>query len=394
MLDPTDLIRLSSSAKEVLSGNEQLDVQTETTQDDSSAISGLDLLVVFSGYLDAGNVSTQLENVLLEGLDHHTIATFDADQLLDYRARRPHLRFDGREFFDYEAPELKLHLLKDQMQKPFLMLSGPEPDYQWDRFVGAVMILIDQLDVELVTFVDAVPLPVPHTRPLGVTTHGNVEELLEGLATWSPEGRITAGAAQLLELRTAEAGRNVSGYTLHVPHYLADATYPPAAVAGLEYVGAAMEVLLPTEELRQSGRDVEQQITEQVQGRPEIATMLERLEDRFDEYADQHQARSLLLKPDEDMPDADEIGSAVETYLSDQVQRDDAGLDAEERDALEYTGKLDHGKNKTDNEPMRPSRSEVGPEVIWYVVEDHDDDDDEDSAAHTRDDEDPDDDSQ
>ena len=75
--------------------------------------------------------------------------------------------------------------LKDQMQKPFLLLSGPEPDYQWDRFVAAVMLLVDQLDVRLVTLVDAIPLPVPHTRPLGVTTHGNADELLEGLATWS-----------------------------------------------------------------------------------------------------------------------------------------------------------------------------------------------------------------
>ncbi|MDN6679379.1 MAG: PAC2 family protein, partial [Yaniella sp.] len=264
MLDPTDLIRMSSSARQLLSGKASSDQATEG----DPAIHGLDMLVVFSGYLDAGSVSTQLENALLERLDHQRIATFDTDQLLDYRARRPQLRFDGRQFFDYEAPELELHLLKDQMQKPFLLLSGPEPDYQWDRFVAAVMLLIEQLDVSLVSLVDAIPLPVPHTRPLGVTTHGNAEELLEGLATWSPKGRIAAGAAQLLELRVAEAGRKVSGYTLHVPHYLADATYPQAAVASLEYVGAAMELMLPSEELRESGRDVEQQISAQVQNRP------------------------------------------------------------------------------------------------------------------------------
>src|SRR5699024_10589893 len=329
MLDPIDLIRLSSWAKGLLSSS-----RTSGDPDEGRpSLHGLDLLVVFSGYLDAGNVSTQLENVLLERLDHQRIATFDTDQLLDYRSRRPHLRFDGEKFFDYEAPELELHLLKDQMQRPFLMLSGPEPDYQWDRFVAAVMILIDQLDVELVTFVDAIPLPVPHTRPLGVTTHGNARELLGGRATWAPTGRIAAGAAQLLELRAAEADRKVSGYTLHVPHYLADATYPQAAVAGLEYVGAAMDLVLPTEELRESGREVEQQINAQVQHRPEIASMLERLEEQFDQYAQERRPRSLLLRPDEHVPDAEEIGSVVETYLSGQAQQDAAGLDADERDA-------------------------------------------------------------
>ncbi|GAA4472220.1 PAC2 family protein [Enteractinococcus fodinae] len=372
MLDPIDLIRLSSSAKELLSGTQARDASDE----EGPALHGLDLLVVFSGYLDAGNVSTQLENVLLERLDHQRIATFDTDQLLDYRARRPHLRFDGEQFFDYEAPELELHLLKDQMQKPFLMLSGPEPDYQWDRFVAAVMLLVEQLEVNLVTFVDAIPLPVPHTRPLGVTTHGNAQELLEGLATWAPEGRIAAGAAQLLELRAAEARHKVSGYTLHVPHYLADATYPQAAVAALEYVGAAMDLMLPSEELRESGREVERQIAAQVQNRPEISAMLERLEERFDAYAQEHQARSLLLKPNEQMPDADEIGSAVESYLSDHAQRDDAGLDADDHSALLDSGQLEQKRPSTD--PMRPSRSEVDPESLGFVApEDDPDQDDE-----------------
>lgn len=369
MLDPIDLIRMSSSAKQLFLGT----ASSKQAIAHDSALHGLDMLVVFSGYLDAGSVSTQLENALLERLDHQLLATFETDQLLDYRSRRPQLRFDGRQFFDYEAPELELHLVRDQMQKPFLLLSGPEPDYQWDRFVAAVMMLVEQFDVQLVSLVDAIPLPVPHTRPIGVTTHGNAEELLEGLATWSPKGRIAAGAAQLLELRIAEAGRKVSGYTLHVPHYLADATYPQAAVAALEYVGAAMELMLPSEELRESGRDVEQQISEQVQNRPEIASMLHSLEERFDDYAAEHQTRSLLLNRDQDMPNADEIGSAVETYLSDHVQQDDAGLNSDELDALEYTGKV--SRKKAPEDPMRPSRADVEPGSIWFVVDEPDDED-------------------
>lgn len=369
MLDPIDLIRMSSSAKQLFLGT----ASSKQAFAHDSALHGLDMLVVFSGYLDAGSVSTQLENALLERLDHQLLATFETDQLLDYRSRRPQLRFDGRQFFDYEAPELELHLVRDQMQKPFLLLSGPEPDYQWDRFVAAVMMLVEQFDVQLVSLVDAIPLPVPHTRPIGVTTHGNAEELLEGLATWSPKGRIAAGAAQLLELRIAEAGRKVSGYTLHVPHYLADATYPQAAVAALEYVGAAMELMLPSEELRESGRDVEQQISEQVQNRPEIASMLHSLEERFDDYAAEHQTRSLLLNRDQDMPNADEIGSAVETYLSDHVQQDDAGLNSDELDALEYTGKV--SRKKAPEDPMRPSRADVEPGSIWFVVDEPDDED-------------------
>lgn len=379
MLDPVDLISMSSWARRLLSG-------TASFEEDSRAIHNLDLVVVFSGYLDAGNVSTQIENALLERLDHQRLATFDIDQLLDYRARRPQLRFDGQRFSDYEAPALELHLVKDQMQQPFLLLSGPEPDYQWDRFVAAVMLLIEQLDIGLISFVDAMPLPVPHTRPLGVSTHGTAEELIAGLTTWAPKGRVAAGAAQLLELRAAEAGRQVSGYTLHVPHYLADATYPQAAVAGLEYVGAAMDLMLPTEELRESGREVEQQINAQVQHRPEIASMLERLEEQFDQYAQERRPRSLLLRPDEHVPDAEEIGSVVETYLSGQAQQDAAGLDADERDALELTGSL--GTQGTIKDPMRPSRADTEPDVFWYVVDESDGDAEDDGRDEADDDDD------
>src|SRR5699024_7822224 len=142
--------------------------------------------------------------------------TFDIDQLLDYRARRPQLRFDGRRFSDYEAPALELHLVKDQMQRPFLLLIRPEPGYQWDRFVAAVMLLVEQLDGGLFSFGDALPLPVPRTRPLGVSTLGTAEELIAGLTTWAPKGRIASGVAQLLELRAGGAGHRASGYTLFV----------------------------------------------------------------------------------------------------------------------------------------------------------------------------------
>src|SRR5699024_7020432 len=99
-----------------------------------------------------------------------------------------------------------------------------------------------------------------------------------------------------------------------------------------------MELMLPSEELRESGRDVEQQISAQVQNRPELASMLNLLEERYNECVQEHHTRSLLLNRDQDMPDADEIGSAVESYLSHHVQQDDAGLDEDERVALEYTG--------------------------------------------------------
>ena len=48
----------------------------------------------------------------------------------------------------------------------FLLLAGPEPDLQWERFIAAVTGLIDRLGVRLTVGLNAIPMAVPHTRPV------------------------------------------------------------------------------------------------------------------------------------------------------------------------------------------------------------------------------------
>jgi hypothetical protein len=204
-------------------------------------------------------------------------------------------------------------------------LTGPEPDYQWDRFSGAVVWLANRLQTRLVAWVQSLPMPVPHTRPIGVTVHGSRQDLINGITTWKPKAELQAGIGPLLEVRLAEAGRDVVGYSIHVPHYLADAQYPPAAVAALEYLGAATSLMLPTDRLRENGRDVEGQIDRQVQDSADVKRVVVRLEERYDEYAGHEERRSLLVKDNEELPDADELGAAVEAFLATQPAGDTDG---------------------------------------------------------------------
>ena len=82
---------------------------------------------------------------LLSSLPHETVARFDADRLIDYRSRRPLMIYDNSHWESYEAPELALHLLRDQNERPFLLLTGPEPDHEWKLFTDAVLGLSAQL---------------------------------------------------------------------------------------------------------------------------------------------------------------------------------------------------------------------------------------------------------
>lgn len=281
-------------------------------------LKGLNLLMGFTGFTDAGQVVSQINAELLGKLDAEPVALFDIDQLIDYRSRRPQISFVEDHLTDYQQPAMVLYKLVDGLGQPFLFLAGNEPDLQWERFSAAVVALVQRLDVNLVAWVHSIPMPVPHTRPIGVTVHGNRPDLIEGMSSWKATVQLPSAIGHLLEVRLTEAGRNIAGYAVHVPHYLADAEYPRAAVAALEHLGAATSLMLPTDRLRESGREVERQIIEQVNGSTEVQGVVQRLEQQYDERQQDTPVRSLLAADGEDLPDADELGAAIEAYLADQ----------------------------------------------------------------------------
>src|SRR6195952_2508497 len=204
---------------------------------------GLPLGAGLTGFADAGSGVSQLGTYLLGTLDSEVVATFDADILLDYRARRPIIYFDQDHLTDYQPATLKLYLAHDELRQPFLLLSGFEPDFQWERFTQAVLGLIDRLKVKSVTWVHAIPMPVPHTRPIGVTVSGNRAELIETMSIWKPHTQVPANALHLLEYRLQERGHPLAGFVLLTPHSLADPEYPAAAVPALESVSAATSLI-------------------------------------------------------------------------------------------------------------------------------------------------------
>jgi hypothetical protein len=297
-----------------------LDPQSLYIRDDalfsSTELRGLNLVMGFTGFADAGHVVRQITAELLDTLDAQMIAEFDADQLIDYRSRRPQISFVEDHLQDYQAPSLALYRLVDGLGSPFLLLAGFEPDLQWERFARAVVGLVEELDVNLVTWIHSIPMPVPHTRPVGVTVHGNRPELIEGISVWKPTVDVPAAVGHILELRLTEAGRNIAGYVIHEPHYLAEAEYPTAAVAGLEYLGAATSLMLPTDRLREAGREVGRQIAEQIEASEEVQQVVSRLETRYDEKAEGTVRRSLLADENDQLPNADALGAAVEAYLA------------------------------------------------------------------------------
>mgnify|MGYP001788477494 CR=1 FL=1 len=168
---------------------------------DRPELDGPVLVQALEGFIDAGGARKLASTHLLDSLESQIVARFDVDQLFDYRARRPVMVFAKDHWEFYDAPVLAIHLLRDQAGTPFLLLAGPEPDVQWERFVAAVQQVCAALGVRRSIGLNAIPMGLPHTRPVGVIAHGSPRSLVEAYEPWVETVQVPASAGHLLELR-------------------------------------------------------------------------------------------------------------------------------------------------------------------------------------------------
>jgi len=243
------------------------------------------LIVALDGYIDAGSGVRLAVEHLMATLPNTVIGTFDVDQLIDYRARRPILTYQQNAFTAYQQPELQVHVLTDADGASFLLLSGPEPDSQWERFIAAVGQIADRFAVRLTVGLMAIPMGVPHSRPTGMSSHATRPGLLPQQEDWMGVIQVPGHAVGLMEYRFGRAGRDAIGFAAHVPHYIARSDYPETARTLIEE-------------------------------NAEVADIVKALEQQYDAYA--AATGQSLLAQSAPLPTADELGAQFEAFLADR----------------------------------------------------------------------------
>jgi hypothetical protein len=265
---------------------------------DSEPLVAPTLVAAFDGWIDAGGASTATAGRLADGAG--VVATFDADVLYDYRARRPTLDIiDGR-LAELSWPELTLRRTRVG-DRDVLVLTGAEPDFHWQELADDMVELAGRLGVAEWISLGAIPAAVPHTRPVPIIGSASGSGLLRGGVQPGPQGRlrVPAAAISVLELAAARAGLPSLGYYAQVPHYVSG----PYALAALEL-------------LRTLGRHLEAEIPEGPLG--EEATQLRTHLDvatTEDETTRKYVERLEAMVDEARLPSGDELISEIERFL-------------------------------------------------------------------------------
>lgn len=266
------------------------------------------LLLATESWVDAGFGAQAAIAHILETIHTEVLATFNADELIDFRSRRPIVRISDGVVDNLSWPEIQLRAGQDAAGRSVLVLVGPEPDMAWHAFVRAVVGLATQLGVRLVVGLGAYAAPVPHTRPVSLMAIATMAELAARVGVVSGTAETPAGIQTALQEGFAAAGIPAIGVWARVPHYLAAIPYPAASAALVDALAAVAGLKLDAGELHAAADSVVNQIDEIIANSAEYRDLVSGLEAAFD---------GDVATPSDlsGLPSGEELAAEIERFL-------------------------------------------------------------------------------
>jgi hypothetical protein len=266
------------------------------------------LVISLEGWIDAGLGATSAASALLGAIPTEVLATFDGDDLIDQRARRPVLRIVEGLNAGLTWPEIRLLVGEDRSGNDMLFLVGPEPDLHWRPFVASVVELALDLGVRLAVGLGAFPAAAPHTRPVRLAATATTSELASRVGVVPGTLEVPAGIEAALEQGFAATDIPAVGLWARVPHYVSAMPYPAASAALVDGLANVAGLTLESSGLHAAADVTRSRVDELIEQSSEHKAMVRQLEDNID----QAEGTPLDLGP---LPSGDEIAAELERYL-------------------------------------------------------------------------------
>jgi proteasome assembly chaperone (PAC2) family protein len=237
------------------------------------------MVCAFQGWNDAGDAASSAVSFLASALEARRFARIDSEEFYDYQASRPCVRFNEAKEREIVWPAVEvLEAAAPRAPRDLVLVQGVEPSMRWRAFSSNLIDLAEALGVQVVVCLGALLGDVPHTRPVAMTGHASDPSLLERLGMQSSTYEGPTGIVGVLHAACVAAGLPSASLWAGVPHYVAAAANPKAALALIRRVEGLVGVSVDVSELETAAAEYERQVGLAVQSDPDIQAFVERLE--------------------------------------------------------------------------------------------------------------------
>jgi proteasome assembly chaperone (PAC2) family protein len=274
------------------------------------------LVCAFKGWNDAGDAASAAVQFLGASHSATRFAQIDPEDFYDFQATRPRIKLDESNTRELTWPNVEVYEARvPRAPRDLVLLTGPEPSMRWRTFCAAVVELAEALGVQMVVTVGALLADVPHSRPVSITGLSSDDALTAhlGLNRSSYEG--PTGITGVLWQACAEAGLPSASLWAAVPHYVAAAPNPKAALALVRKLEGLVGVTVDASELEGAAADYERQVSLAVQSDPDVQAFVERLERAAEEEDEDRDPTEL--------PSGDVIAREFQRFLRQRGPEDD-----------------------------------------------------------------------
>jgi proteasome assembly chaperone (PAC2) family protein len=283
------------------------------------------MVCAFEGWNDAGDAASTAVAFMSTALKAERFAHIDTEEFYDFQANRPRIRLtgsgDGRREIEWPSVEMYEAQVPGG-QRDLVLVQGVEPSLRWRSFSASIVELAEALGVQMVITLGALLADVPHTRPVAMTGFASDPVLMERMGAHRPsdyEG--PTGIVGVLHSVCTDAGLPSMSLWASIPHYVAAAPSPKAALALVRRLEGVLGISLDTSELEEATVGYERQVGLAVSSNPEVQAFVDRLEqdDAEDDDDDRRDELPLLL---EDLPSGDLLASEFQRFLRQQGDED------------------------------------------------------------------------
>ena len=265
------------------------------------------MVCAFQGWNDAGDAASSAVSFLSSSLEARRFARIDSEEFYDFQANRPSVQFNDANEREIVWPTVEVFEARaPRAPRDIVLVQGVEPSLRWRAFCGHMVDLAEALGVQVVVTLGALLGDVPHTRPVNISGHASDPSLMERLGMQGSTYEGPTGIVGVLHTACAQAGLPSASLWAGVPHYVAAAANPKAALALVRRVEGLIGVSVDVSELESAAADYERQVGLAVQSDPDIQAFVERLEQAAENDED---------VSDEDVPSGDAIAREFQRFL-------------------------------------------------------------------------------